>query len=143
MSDEIPCPKCHEKNPAQNNYCRVCGALLKPSLVGESKICPFCQQLVLDTDYNCPNCGRKIREKSLSTKLLTQIGIYLLSFFLPPFGLWPGFKYLRQNDPKHKLVGITAILLTLISILISAVLIANVINQVNEQVNQQLQNMTF
>lgn len=143
MEADITCPACQEKNPVANNYCRSCGNLLKTSLVGETQTCPFCKQIVADTDYNCPHCGRKIRAKPLSTTLMHQLGIYLLSVFLPPLGLWPGFKYLRQSDRKHKAIGLAAIGLTIVSILISALYITSVVNQVNQQVNQELQNLTF
>ncbi|MEK7166571.1 MAG: zinc ribbon domain-containing protein [Patescibacteria group bacterium] len=143
VNEEVSCLTCHEKNSAQNNYCRSCGALLRASLVGENRTCPFCQQLVADSDFSCPNCGRKIREKQLSKSLLSQLGIYLLSFFLPPLGLWPGFKYLRQKDQTRRWIGIIAIILTFVSILVTAYYTIQIVNQVNEQVNKQLENMTF
>ncbi len=143
VSDEITCPTCQTKNPLDRNYCKACGALLKPSLVGEGHTCPFCQQPVTETDFFCPSCGRKIQEKPLSTSILTQTWIYFLSFFLPPLGLWPGFKYLKQIGSKYNPTGCIAIILTFASRLITALLVVNVMNQVNEQMNKQLQNMTF
>lgn len=139
----IKCPKCNTDNPAENNYCSACATLLKPSLVNQNQQCPFCQAFVKPDDYFCPTCSKKLREKPLSSSILKQISIYLISFFLPPLGLWPGFKYLRQNDQKLKAIGGIAILLTLISLVVSALLAVNVINSVNDQVNKQLQNMTF
>ena len=141
--NEIACPTCQTKNASDRNYCQACGTLLKPTLVRKNHTCPFCSKPVTPTDYFCPSCGRKIQEKPLSTSVLTQIWIYCVSFFLPPLGLWPGFKYLRQKDQKHKTIGVIAIVLTFSSILITAYLVINVINQVNDQVNKQLQNMTF
>lgn len=140
---ETTCPACHTKNPPQNNYCHVCGTLLKPTLVGENKTCPFCQQPIKDTDLNCPNCGRKIREKPLSTSIWAQIGIYSLSFFVPPFGVMPAVKYLKQKDSTHRWIGSIALILTIVSIVVSIYYTVQIVNQVNEGVNKQLQNVSF
>ena len=143
MDTNISCPTCHEKNPLENNYCRVCGALLKQSLVDLTQTCPFCKNIVADMDYSCPTCGRKIREKPLSTSALTQIGIYLLSFLLPPLGLVPGFRYLRQNDQKRKIIGIIALILTAVSLILGTIFIVNFINTFNDIFSKQLQQLTF
>jgi hypothetical protein len=82
-------------------------------------ICPKCQNPVLPTDFFCPNCGNKLKENITSTGIAKQIGIYLLSFFLPPFGIWPAIKYLRQKDSKSKTIGAVAIVLTILSLTLS------------------------
>ncbi len=99
--------------------------------------------VVLPTDYFCPHCSKKIRDKPLSASFGSQIKIYLISFLLPPLGLWPAFKYLRQPDQKFKTIGAVAIALTFASILISALFIIRGINQINEAVNKQVQNIMF
>lgn len=109
-------------------------------------ICRHCKVNISPLDYFCPNCGKKLREKPLSTGLLKQAAIYALSFFLPPLGLWPAIKYLRQPDQKSKNVGIAAIILTIISIVISVYLSVNLLNSLNTELNSQLngyQNMGF
>ena len=70
-------------------------------------------------DIFCPACGKKLKRSDLSTGIQKQIGVYLLSFFLPPFGLFPAIKYLRQADSKSKKIGVIALVLTVISILIT------------------------
>jgi uncharacterized membrane protein YvbJ len=105
--------------------------------------CPFCAKPLQEGDYFCPNCGKKIREQPLFRSYWKQLSIYAVSIFLPPLGLWPGLKYLRQNDPKLKTIGVIAILLTLISLVVSTLLFVNLMKQVNDQVNQQLQDFTF
>ncbi len=80
--------------------------------------CPVCQQPIVSAWNFCPNCGHSLREQPLSLSIWKQLGIYLLSFFLPPFGLTPAFKYLKQKDPKAKLVGLIAIILTAASIIV-------------------------
>jgi hypothetical protein len=42
-----------------------------------------------------------------------------MSILLPPLGLWPGIKYVFQKDEKTKLVGIIAIILTVLSSIIT------------------------
>jgi hypothetical protein len=80
-----------------------------------SPICPHCHQPVAAEFYFCPNCGTPLREGEASVTVLTQIGLYALSIFLPPLGLWPGIKYARKNNVKEKRVGLIVIALTIIS----------------------------
>lgn len=101
-----------------------------------SAVCKNCNLPVLPEFYFCPNCGKQLREKSLTVSVLTQIGVYLLSFFLPPFGLYPGIKYLKQSDPKTKLIGWIAVALTLISIGLSIFIFAGFMQQVSQTLNQ-------
>ena len=81
--------------------------------------CPNCKNQVLPIDIFCPACGKKLKNGEFSTGIQKQIGVYLLSFFLPPFGLFPAIKYLRQADSKSKTIGAIALALTAISILIT------------------------
>ena len=84
-----------------------------------TRTCPACKTLTYAVYYFCPNCGKQLRAKPLSTSISKQIGVYLLSVFVPPFGLWPAFKYLMQKDMKAKAVGLTAIILTVLSLVIT------------------------
>lgn len=68
-----------------------------------------------------------------------RIGIYLVSFFLPPFGLMPGIKYLKQNDSKAQIIGIVAITLTVLSIVISVWLTVQILNSVTNSLNTELE----
>src|SRR3990167_3219940 len=78
--------------------------------------CPVCKQTI-EVSWNfCPNCGNTLRVKPLSTSITRQIGIYALSFFLPPFGLTYAFKYVKQNDTKTRIIGIISIIITVLSI---------------------------
>ena len=82
-------------------------------------ICPNCKNQVLPIDFFCPACGKKLKDDGPSAGIQKQIGVYLVSFFLPPFGLFPAIKYLRQADSKSKTIGAIALVLTVISILIT------------------------
>jgi len=77
--------------------------------------CPVCHQPVAPEWHFCPNCGKELRTKPVRVSALTQIGIYALSIFLPPLGLWPGIKYLGREGREAKIVGAVAIILTIIS----------------------------
>lgn len=101
-------------------------------------ICRHCKVSISPSDYFCPNCGKKLREKPQSTTLLKQVLVYLLSVFLPPLGLWPAIKYLKQPDQKSKNVGLAAIILTVISIVINIYLGVGLINSLNKELNNQL-----
>ncbi len=86
----------------------------------ETVVCPSCKQQVSKEHYFCPNCGKKLRDKPLSTSVLAQFGVYAFSILLPPFGIWPAIKYLRQQDTASKIVGIVVILLTVVSLGVTA-----------------------
>ncbi len=101
--------------------------------------CSFCHQPIQPTFFFCPNCGKEAKPKPLNISALTQLGIYALSLLLPPLGLWPGMKYLREPNQSSKLVGIIAILLTIISLIVTFYLAAQLANTVNQQVMKQVQ----
>lgn len=82
----------------------------------ENTACKVCRQPIQISWNFCPNCGNTLRERPLSTSFGKQLLIYSISFFLPPFGLGYAFKYLKQDNPRSKIVGVIAILLTILSI---------------------------
>ena len=100
--------------------------------------CRYCGKSILASDYFCPNCGKKLKEKILSTTIGRQIFIYLLSFLLPPLGLWPAIKYLKQKDEKSRMIGFVAIGITIISLVITIWLSVNFMNTLNQEINKQL-----
>ncbi|HUD09536.1 MAG TPA: zinc ribbon domain-containing protein [Patescibacteria group bacterium] len=104
----------------------------------EQTICPFCHFPLSQTYYFCPNCGKKISEPPIT--ILKQIGVYLLSIFLPPLGLWPGIRYLLSKNQKTKKVGAIAIFLTILSTIItlwiSVAMFNNLSQSLSSQVNQ-------
>jgi len=81
----------------------------------ETLICPECHQPILPAYYFCPNCGHNLKEKPTPVSIPLQIGIYALCLLLPPFGYWPGVKYVIKKYPPMRRVGIIAIVLTTIS----------------------------
>jgi len=99
-------------------------------------LCPTCHLELLPEFYFCPNCGRSVRPKPLATSISKQISIYLISFFLPPFGLVPAIKYLQQKDGK--IIGIIAIVLTVLSIVIATYFTVAVIHSYSQLLTSQL-----
>jgi hypothetical protein len=97
--------------------------------------CRYCKAGISPEDFFCPNCGKQLKVKPSSTGLWKQIGVYLLSFLLPPLGLWPGIKYLRQPDRKAKLIGFVAILLTITSIALSFWIVAAYMDRYSQMLN--------
>ncbi|MFA6982189.1 MAG: hypothetical protein WC243_04175 [Patescibacteria group bacterium] len=64
--------------------------------------------------------------------------VYLLSFLLPPFGLVPAIKYLRQPDRKAKNIGLAAIILTVVSLVMSFYISMKFINVFSGGINDQV-----
>lgn len=95
-------------------------------------ICNTCHFANPPGAYFCSNCGKSLKDKPLSSTVGKQAVIYFVSFFLPPLGLWYVWKYLKQPDSKSKKIGITAFVLTFISIIIAiwySVELISIINQ--------------
>ncbi len=100
--------------------------------------CPYCGAPIDASFYFCPNCGKKLRIKPEETSVIRQIGVYLLSFFLPPLGLWPAYRYLRQKDGKSKTIGWIAVILTIVSLILAVWLLQGLSNYLNQSINSQL-----
>ena len=100
--------------------------------------CPFCHTQIDPVAYFCPNCGKKVPEKPISTGLWPQVLLYLLSFFLPPLNLILTIRYLKSPDPKAKQVGLISLGLMTVGIVLAVWIAAGVLKSVNEQVNTQL-----
>ena len=73
----------------------------------------------------------------MSTTFRKQLSIYLLSLFLPPLGLWPAIKYLRQPDEKAKKVGLAALILTILSVIVTTWLTIGLVNSLNKGISDQ------
>lgn len=103
--------------------------------------CKYCDFTVAENFYFCPNCGKKIKEPPLSTSISKQIYIYAISIIFPPLGLWPGIKYLLDKNPKAKVIGIVAIILTTVSLIITIQLTLSFLNGQKDVASQQLQQL--
>jgi hypothetical protein len=97
--------------------------------------CPQCHQPVVPADYFCPNCGKKLHSPPLSTTPTALLVLALKTLLLPPFGLYWGYRYLRQSDQTSKIVGLAVIIITIMETvwLIFATIAA--VNTAQQQIN--------
>jgi uncharacterized membrane protein YvbJ len=100
------------------------------------KMCPQCHTKVRDADYFCFNCGKNLNPVPKSTSATAQTVLYLKSVLLPPLGIWYALPYLREDNQKSKMVGVVAIVLTVISLLIAFKLTKDLSDIVNQQVSE-------
>jgi hypothetical protein len=107
----------------------------------EVTVCPTCHVNVRITDYYCFNCGKNLHEKPPSLSIITMVSIVIGSLLLPPMGIIWGVRYLKQSDVKSRLVGLVAILITIIELIWLTFITIGLINQINSQVNSQIQNI--
>lgn len=77
---------------------------------------------------------------SPSASLSRQIAVYFVSLFLPPFGLWHAWKYLKEKDSRSKRIGIAALILTIISILITIWFTERFMNSISQTLNSDFLN---
>ncbi|MBI5913530.1 hypothetical protein HY839_03795 [Candidatus Azambacteria bacterium] len=75
-------------------------------------VCSSCQAVAPAEANFCAQCGKKLKNAPLSTSVGKQIFIYLVSFFLAPFGLGYAFIYLKQPDAKARTIGAVSLALT-------------------------------
>jgi hypothetical protein len=101
--------------------------------------CPTCQTPIQKEFNFCPHCGKKFHEPPQATGFGRQLVVYLVSFFLPPLGLWPGIKYLKQPDKKSRIIGWITIILTALSIVISVWLTMAMLEQYSKILDSQMQ----
>lgn len=103
-------------------------------------LCPFCSSPISPTDYFCPTCGKNVREKPISTSLITQIGLYAVSALLPPLFLGWTIKYLKSSNPKAKQIGFISLGVMIISIILalwfSFAFMKNLSQEASSQLNQ-------
>lgn len=78
--------------------------------------CPSCRAPVSASENFCPRCGKKLKEPPLSTSVKKQAVVYLVSFFLAPFGLGYAYKYLKDPNPEARRIGIIVVALTVLAI---------------------------
>jgi hypothetical protein len=97
--------------------------------------CKKCSRLIIPEFYFCPICGNKIKDKPLSIGIFTQIGVYIFSALLPPFGLKWAFRYLRQEGKKSKIIGWISVGLTTLSLYFAITYTFKVINEIQTALN--------
>ena len=100
--------------------------------------CRKCHAQVRDADYFCFNCGVNLQPAPPPVGLGGQLVLYLKSMIVPPLGIYWAIPYLRQKNVKSKVVGMVAIIITLVALLVLVVALKNFSDSVNKQINSQL-----
>ncbi len=95
--------------------------------------------MVRPTDYFCSNCGKNLHPASLGTTVVDQTKLYLGSVFLAPMGIFWGMRYLREKDDTSKIVGVIAMLLSIITLVVVIQYTVSFMNTINSQVGKQFQ----
>jgi hypothetical protein len=95
-------------------------------------VCSSCNARMISSANFCLNCGKPLRAMPHSTSVSKQIIVYLISFFLAPFGLWYAWKYLRQDDHTSKIIGAVVIALTIMSMAVTIWTAVRLFNSVNQ-----------
>jgi hypothetical protein len=101
-------------------------------------VCPACSVSVQRSFTFCPSCGKPLRTSPPSTSVSRQIIVYLISFFVAPFGLWFAWKYLKQEDQQSKMIGVAAIVLTIVAVAITVWAMAGLFNSVSQLLNPMI-----
>ena len=107
--------------------------------VATPAVCPFCHVAVRTTDYFCANCGKNLRPAPLGTNVFDQAKLYLGSIFFTPMGLFWGIRYLREKSDTSKIVGVIAMLLSLVTLIVAVQYTVTFMNTINSQVGKQFQ----
>lgn len=97
--------------------------------------CPKCKAAVSPEAYFCQNCGQVLKAKPADTGIPKQILVYLVSFFLAPFGLGFAFQYLKQPDRKSRIIGIISVSLTILAIFSTIFLAKGVLDAQYQAIN--------
>jgi hypothetical protein len=98
-------------------------------------VCSSCNAPVTVSANFCPNCGDSLKLMPPATSVFRQIIVYLISFFLAPFGLWYAWKYLKQDDRTSKIIGTVAIALTIAAIVLAIWMTAGLFKMANQYLN--------
>jgi hypothetical protein len=127
-----------DENQTQNVTAQITPAGL-PVLTASGETCPTCHISVRQSDFFCFNCGAKLHKKPLTTNAMSQMLYYAGSVVLFPLGFLWAVRYLRENNPAAKTVGLICLIISIGMFFVLAVALVNVAKTVNQQVNQQMQ----
>ncbi len=98
-------------------------------------ICKYCHAPVTPEEYFCPNCGKKLRDKPPLTTASEQAKVYIISLVFWPFGAVYIWRYLRQEDPKSKMIGWVVLAITVAIGILVAWTTKVFIDEFNKQLN--------
>ena len=109
--------------------------------------CPFCNNKIDAKAFYCPICGKKVREKPVSTKFWPVALLFFLSIFLPPLNIGLTIRYMKSADHKAKTIGKIS-LFVMTAVIVVACIAAYyttkyVSDQVNSQINQEMKGLNY
>ncbi|MCL4385598.1 MAG: zinc ribbon domain-containing protein [Cyanobacteria bacterium] len=105
-----------------------------PDTIDLNEKCPKCHAGLPSNSFFCFNCGKKIKDKPLSTSIPRQMFVYFLSFFLTPMGFSYGFKYFRQPGAA-KIIGVICIALSSAALVIAILVVVSLFSTINSVMN--------
>lgn len=100
--------------------------------------CPKCHQGIAESNFYCSNCGTNLKPPPPDVSFGGLTKLFLGTILLPPIGILWGLRYLKGNS-KAQVIGMSAIVLTIIELGLITITTIQLVNGVNEQVNSQLQ----
>ena len=104
-----------------------------------STVCPFCHIAVRPADYFCSNCGKNLHPAPLGTGVFDIAKLYLGSVFFTPMGIFWGMRYLREKNNTSIIVGVIAMLLSLVTLIVAIQYTVSFMNTINSQMGKQFQ----
>ena len=105
--------------------------------------CKYCSKPVGENDIFCLSCGKRLKPQPASLSILSLIWLLTLSTLLPPLGIGLTIRYIKDQNPKARIIGWVSVFLTLTMITITYFVAKSYFESLNEQVNQALQNYQF
>lgn len=103
----------------------------------EEQKCKNCKNLINSDWFFCPYCGKKLREKPANTGVWSQLGLYLLSILLPPLNLGMAIRYIRDSQPKAKLIGWISVILMLTTLILVSWWTLDKVNKAKTEFDKQ------
>jgi hypothetical protein len=100
--------------------------------------CPFCKNKIEAKVFFCPICGKKVREKPVSTKFWPVLWLFFLTILLPPLNIGLTIKYMKSADAKAKRIGLISLIVMIAVLVVAVVSTFYVTKYVSDQVNQQV-----
>jgi hypothetical protein len=106
--------------------------------------CAVCHIKILPEYYFCPNCGKELKPKPLSTSIFAQIKLYAISAILPlicfiTISKWKGLAYIREENTSAKIIGCVALSIlvgsTLFTFWYAYVTTVTMMNDLTKQIN--------
>lgn len=102
----------------------------------QASFCSKCKAPVQPEFYFCPQCGKSLKPKPISTSLANQIVAYAVSLLLPPLGLYYTYKYFKLHTNSGKIIAWITIILTVLSLIWSLILFKDILDAYRQSMSQ-------